>query len=141
MPAERITMRQAREIIRLKSSSISAHEISRRLCMARSTVREALKRADSAGLCWPLPDGMNDDALEAALYANRRSKRGHRRVAEPDWAGVHRELKRKHVTLVILWDEYIAAEPGGYRYSRYVAARVMWPKPGKWRVSLAWIAT
>ena len=119
MPAERITMRQAREIIRLKSTSISAHEISRRLCMARSTVREALKRAESAGLSWPLPDGMNDDALEAALYANRRSKRGHRRVEEPDWAGVHRELKRKHVTLVILWDEYIAANPGGYSYSRF----------------------
>ncbi len=112
-------MRQAREIIRLKSTSISAHEISRRLCMARSTVREALKRAESAGLSWPLPDGMNDDALEAALYANRRSKRGHRRVEEPDWAGTHRELKRKHVTLVILWDEYIAANPGGYSYSRF----------------------
>jgi len=119
MPAERITMRQAREIIRLKSTSISAHEISRRLCMGRSTVREALKRAESAGLSWPLPDGMNDDALEAALYANRRSKRGHRRVEEPDWAGVHRELKGKHVTLVILWDEYIAANPGGYSYSRF----------------------
>lgn len=119
MPAERITMRQAREIIRLKSTSLSAHEISRRLCMARSTVREALKRAESAGLFWPLPDGMNDDALEAALYANRRSKRGHRRVEEPDWAGVRRELKRKHVTLVILWDEYIAAHPDGYSYSRF----------------------
>ncbi len=119
MPAERITMRHAREIIRLKSTSISAHEISRRLCMARSTVREALKRAESAGLSWPLPNGMNDDALEAALYANRRSKRGHRRVEEPDWAGVHRELKRKHVTLVILWDEYIAANPGGHSYSRF----------------------
>jgi IstB-like ATP binding protein len=58
-------------------------------------------------------------ALEAALYASRRSKRGHRRVAEPDWAGVHRELKRKHVTLLILWDEYIAANPGGYSYSRF----------------------
>jgi transposase len=32
---------------------------------------------------------------------------------------VHRELKRKHVTLVILWDEYIAANPGGYSYSRF----------------------
>ena len=62
---------------------------------------------------------MNDDALEAALYANRRSKRGHRRVEEPDWAGVHRELKRKHVTLMILWDEYIAENPGGYSYSRF----------------------
>ena len=62
---------------------------------------------------------MNDEALEAALYASRRSKRGHRRIEEPDWAGVHRELKRKHVTLLILWDEYIAANPGGYSYSRF----------------------
>jgi transposase len=61
---------------------------------------------------------MSAGALETALYANRRSKRGHRRIAEPDWAGVHRELKRKHVTLLILWDEYIAANPGGYSYSR-----------------------
>ncbi|AZG79100.1 IS21 family transposase (plasmid) [Methylocystis rosea] len=119
MPAERITMRQAREIIRLKTASVSAHEISRRLGMPRSTVREALERAEGAGLSWPLPEGMNDDALEAALYANRRSKRGHRRVEEPDWANVHRELKRKHVTLTILWDEYIAENPGGYRYSRF----------------------
>ena len=119
-------MRDAREIIRLKASSVSTHEIARRLGMARSTVRETLKRAQTAGLFWPLPEAMNDGALEAALYASRRSKRGHRRIEEPDWASVHRELKRKHVTLLILWDEYIAANPGGYSYSRYVAARLMW---------------
>ena len=119
MTAERIGMRDAREIIRLKFSGVSTHEIGRRLGTERSTVRETLKRADGAGLAWPLPDDMNDEALEAALYANRRSKRGHRRIAEPDWAGVHRELKRKHVTLMILWDEYIAANPGGYSYSRF----------------------
>ena len=119
MPAERIGMRGAREIIRLKSSSVSTHEIARRLGLARSTVRETLKRVDGAGLSWPLPEEMNDEALEAALYASRRSKRGHRRIEEPDWADVHRELKRKHVTLLILWDEYIAANPGGYSYSRF----------------------
>ena len=112
-------MRYAREIMRLKSTSLSAHEISRRLGMPRSTVREALKRAADAGLSWPLPEEMNDDALEAALYASRRSKRGHRRIEEPDGASVSRELKRKHVTLLILWDEYIADNPGGYRYSRF----------------------
>jgi len=82
-------------------------------------VRETLKRADVAGLAWPLPEDMTDAALETALYASRRSKRGHRRIVEPDWASVHRELKRKHVTLLILWDEYIAADPGGYSYSRF----------------------
>jgi hypothetical protein len=69
---------------------------------------------------------MSDSDLEAALYANRRSKRGHRRHAEPDWPSVHRELKRKHVTLMIVWDEHIAANPGGYSYSRYVAVALMW---------------
>ena len=61
---------------------------------------------------------MSDGDLEAALY-NHGTKRGHRRHAEPDWPTVHRELKRKHVTLVIVWDEYIAANPGGYSYSRF----------------------
>src|SRR5271154_4212537 len=120
MPAERVSMRQAREIIRLKfSTSLPTREIARRLGLAPSTVRETLSRLDSAGLSWPLPEGIGDAELEAALYANRRSKRGHRRHVEPDWPAVHRELKRKHVTLLIVWDEYIAADPGGYSYSRF----------------------
>jgi IS30 family transposase len=75
MPAERIGMRDAREIIRLKFSSVSTHEIARRLGMARSTVRETLKRADGAGLSWPLPEGMND-AGSVRPNAHRASDRG-----------------------------------------------------------------
>jgi transposase len=120
MPAERVLMRHARAIIRLKfSACVSAREIARRLGIARSTVRETLKRFESAELIWPLPDDMSDGSLEAALYANRRSKRGHRLHSEPDWPAVHRDLKCKHVTLLIVWDEYIAANPGGYSYSRF----------------------
>jgi hypothetical protein len=105
MPAERVAMRQVREIIRLKfSAGISTREIARRLGIAASTARETLRRFEGAGLGWPLPDGMSDGDLEAALYANHGTKRGHRRHAEPDWPTVHRELKRKHVTLVIVWD-------------------------------------
>ena len=120
MPAERVAMRQAREIVRLKySAGVATREIARRLGVAASTVRETLRRFDVCGLDWPLPDGMSEGDLEAALYANHGTKRGHRRHAEPDWPTVHRELKRKHVTLVIVWDEYIAAHPGGYSYSRF----------------------
>ena len=66
MPAERIGMRDVREIIRLKVSGVSTHEIARRLGMARSTVRETLKRADGAGLPWPLPEDMTADSDEVA---------------------------------------------------------------------------
>jgi predicted ArsR family transcriptional regulator len=67
-------MRQAREIIRLKfSASVPTREIARRLGLAPSTVRETLKRLNGAGLVWPLPEGMSDGDLEAALYANTKT--------------------------------------------------------------------
>jgi transposase len=62
---------------------------------------------------------LTDAMLEQRLFANAGVKPGHRRHAEPDWAAVRREMRRKHVTLSILWGEYIAATPGGYRYSRF----------------------
>jgi transposase len=62
---------------------------------------------------------MTDTALEAQLFSAVGKKQGHRRCPEPDWAALHRELKRKHVTLQILWDEYIEQHPDGYRYSRF----------------------
>ena len=119
MPAGRVSMRHVREVLRLGCTGISKHEIARRTGLAPSTVRETLKRFASTGLGWPLPDDVTDGVLEAKLYKNAGKKQGHRRQVEPDWAIVHRELKRKHVTLSILWDEYIEQHPDGYRYSRF----------------------
>jgi transposase len=112
-------MRHVREVLRLGSAGISKHEIARRMGLAPSTVRETLKRFASTGLVWPLPDDVTDGDLEARLYKSAGTKQGHRRQVEPDWAAIHRELKRKHVTLSILWDEYIEQHPDGYRYSRF----------------------
>jgi transposase len=119
MPAGRVSMRHVREILRLGSAGISKHEVARRTGLAPSTVRETLKRFAVMGLGWPLPGNVTDGALEALLYKNAGTKQGHRRQVEPDWAAIHRELKRKHVTLQILWDEYIEQHPDGYRYSRF----------------------
>jgi transposase len=85
-----------------------------------------LKRLATAGLGWPLPAEMTDTALEERLFTAVGKKQGHRRLAEPDWAAVHRELKRKHVTLQILWDEYIERHPEGYRYSRFCELYRAW---------------
>jgi transposase len=87
--------------------------------VAASTVRATIKRFQAAGLNWPLPEETTDAALEARLFANAGAKQGYRRHLEPDWVNIHRELKRKHVTLSILWDEYIERNPEGYRYSRF----------------------
>ncbi|HUW80261.1 MAG TPA: IS21 family transposase [Acidocella sp.] len=112
-------MRHVREIVRLGYAGVSKHQIALRTGVVPSTVRETLKRFAASGLMWPLGDEVTDTVLEARMYRNAGKKQGHRQYAEPDWAWVHRELKRKHVTLTILWDEYIAQHPDGYRYSRY----------------------
>src|SRR5690242_21878170 len=111
MPAERTTMRQVREVLRLTTAGVGLNEIARRVGVAPSTVRLTLKRLASAGLSWPLPAEMTDSALETAPFAGSGSKQGHRRHTDPGWAELHREHKRKHVTLKMLWDEYIARGP------------------------------
>ena len=69
--------------------------------------------------------------------------RCHRRQVEPEWATIHRELKRKHVTLSILWDEYVERNPDGYRYSRFCELYRSWE--AKLSVTMAarpmWVAT
>lgn len=120
MAAERLSMRRVREILRYRFAEGLGHKaISYRVGAAPSTVRETLRRAEVAGLSWPLDDTITDAVLETLLYKAAGTKTGHRRAAEPDWAAIHRELKRKHVTLQILWDEYIERHPEGYRYSRF----------------------
>jgi transposase len=113
-------MRQVREILRLTfSGDVAGREVARRLGIAPSTVRAVVERFRSSGLSWPLSDDISDETLEEQLYSTAGSKQGHRRHAEPDFSQIHRELKRKHVTLSILWEEYIEQNPEGYRYSRF----------------------
>jgi transposase len=121
-------MRHVRDVIRMKAVGLASREIARRIGVAPSTVRLTIRRAAATGLSWALPDDLTDAALEAWLFAKEGngSRQGHRRIGEPDWAAVHRELKRKRVTLSILWEEYIAAEPGGYRYSRFCELYRAW---------------
>src|SRR3954468_9705637 len=99
MSAERLKMRRVREILRHRFEEGLGHKsIALRVGAALSTVRETLRRVEIAGLSWPLGEDVSDAVLEAALYKSG-TKTGHRRSGEPDWAHVHRELKRKHVTL------------------------------------------
>jgi hypothetical protein len=120
MPAERVSMRRVREILRLKHAcGASDRALGRSLGIARSTVALTLDRGAAAGLAWPLPETLSDRVLEAMLYAGAGTKQGVRRKAEPDWTHVHRELRRPGVTLMLLWEEYRAREPGGYGYSRW----------------------
>lgn len=123
-------MRQVIEILRLKHEHhLSIREIARSCGLASSTVGDYLLRAEAAGLEWPLPEAVGEVELEARLCAVAPP-----RVAEtppppiPDWAHLHAELRRPNVTLRLLWQEYIRADPSGLKYSRFCERYQQWRK-------------
>ena len=62
MPAKRLSMRKIREVLRLKwAVGMSNRRIAVSLGIARPTVSEYVRRAESAGLGWPVPEDMSDD--------------------------------------------------------------------------------
>ena len=127
MPAERVSMRRIREILRLKyEGGATERAIARSIGVARSTVALTLERVAAAQLGWPLPAGLSDAVLEAMLYAGACRPQGSRGRAEPDWTHVHHELRRPGVTLMLLWEEYRQAEPDGYGYSRWCELYRAW---------------
>ncbi len=126
MPQERLTMRKIREILRMSlEKGLSQRAIERSCRISHSTVNEYLKRAKKAGLSWPLPEGMTEESLYQKLYPERQ-KDAPRDKAMPDWEKVRKELARKHVTLKLLWDEYLENDPNGYKYSQYCELYRRW---------------
>ncbi len=111
-------MRKIRDILRLKwMSQLSNRDIAKSCSTSRSTVAGCLERASSAGLSWPLPESLDDTVLERLLYPPVLVSEAVSRV--PDWPLLQKELKRKGVTLALLWDEYKAGQPDGYQYSQF----------------------
>jgi hypothetical protein len=95
MPAKReLTMRQLRQMLRLHHEGVSRREIGRTLGVARSTIQDNLNRAEKAGLGWPLASDITDDVLEERLFSKPGVRPGKRRLIEPDWATLAREMKR-----------------------------------------------
>ncbi|MCP4645512.1 MAG: IS21 family transposase [bacterium] len=119
-------MRKIREVLRLSwGGKLSPRAVAQSCGMGRTTVREYLQRAERAGLSWPLQQGLSDGELEALLFAPPVSPTNAPRPL-PDWQHLHEELRRKGVTLFLLWEEYKAVHPDGYEYSRFCELYRQW---------------
>ena len=102
MPAQRLPMRQVREVLRLKHAcGQSDRLIAAAIGVSRYTVAEYLRRAAVVGIAWPVPADLDATALEARLFSPPFTPREALRP-QPDWARVHAELRRCGVTLLLL---------------------------------------
>jgi len=110
-------MRNIREVLRLHlGQGLPQRVVAQSLRLGLGTVNGYVTRARRARLGWPLPDDLDDERLEALLFPPVPGVPSDRRPV-PDWAWVHRELRRPNVTLALLWEEHRAAAPDGFGYS------------------------
>ena len=127
MANRRMTMRKIRETLRLRhEAGMSVRQISTHTDTSVGAIQNLLNKAARAGVGWPLPEELADEALVKLLYPSR-SGSGRGEFQLPEWSTVHQELKRKDMTLQLLWEEYIAQHPGRcYSYSQFCALFVSW---------------
>ena len=129
MPAERLTMRKIREVLRLRFDfKLSYNQISQSCHMGRSTVGDYIQRFEKSALTWPLSESIDDARLEQLLFQKPQSDSYCTRTRRPpaDWAYIHKELRRKGVTLMLLWQEYKQQHPDGLQYSQFCQRYRSW---------------
>ncbi|MFI5304036.1 MAG: IS21 family transposase [Nitrospiria bacterium] len=115
----RLSMRKIREVFRLAFEvGLSKRKIARSLSISHPTVIDYLSKAKSQGLTWPLPDNLDDITLEKILSGPPKAVTRSNRP-QPDWLWVRKELRKKGVTLQLLWEEYKTQEPSGLQYSQF----------------------
>ena len=121
-----LSMRKLREVMRLGlQCQLGYREIARSCSISHSTVSEYLARAKVRGLSYEEVEKMDDEALKRVLKAECSPKEER---AHPDWEWVHQELKKKGVTLQLLWEEYKAIHPEGYQPSQFYEYYHRWKK-------------
>jgi transposase len=119
MAQARLSMRKIEEILRLKYEvGLTHREIAQSCAVSASTVSEYVTHARAAGLSWPLPEGLSGAELEERLFPPRTPASG-KQIPPPDWHKIHKERRRKSVTLSLLWVEYRQEHPEGYSYSQF----------------------
>lgn len=117
-------MRRIRDVLRLSAAGMSKRQIAASLGVSATAAGECIRRARRGGLAWPLPDELSDEELERRLYPPPTAAKDRR--PRPDWAAIHRELRRPGVTLQLLWEEHRAVRPDGYGYSRFCELYRAW---------------
>ena len=126
-----IHMRKIKEVFRLKfeETKHSDEKIAQIMGIGETTVREYFNRAKTVGLTWPLPEDFCDDKLEEILYPPKLEK--HFKEADlPNFEYIHNELKKKGVTLSLLWQEYKKSHSNYYCYSLFCRVYKEWCATG-----------
>lgn len=119
MPKQQLSLRMIKDVLRLKwHGNLSHEQTAAALKISKGVVSKYVGLATAAGLDWETVQSWSEQQLATALQPRSAAAPS---VVVPDWGRIHRELDRKGVTLMLLWQEYVAANPEGrtWRYTQF----------------------
>jgi transposase len=121
-------MRNVREVLRLKfEQQLTNRKIAQSLGISHTVVNDYIRRAEKADLSWPLPENYDDETLEQRLSVQEQTlAKNHKPMLPLEY--IYQELKKKGVTLQLLWHEYKEIYPDGYQYSWFCDLYRTWAK-------------
>lgn len=118
MKGRKKTMRTIREILRLHlEHGLSQRAIARACAVSPTTVGDHLEKIRQTGLDWPGVVALDDSSLKTVLFPENPATSPRRPM--PDFDYLRKEMKRKGVTLQLLWEEYRAIHPEGYSRTQF----------------------
>ncbi|HAU1564348.1 IS21 family transposase [Legionella pneumophila] len=112
-----LSMRKIQEVFRQHEQGHSNRDIGRSLNISSGTVSNYLYRARVAGLTLAEALSLGEQELYERLFLP--SKASSTRRVLPDWECIHAELRKKGMTLMVLWREYRECHPDGVGYSQF----------------------
>jgi len=112
-------MHVAREILRqMFLYRMGDRQIARSCKVSHVTVGNYRQQVGQRQLTYDQLEKMSDTELELLLKNKRGRKQQHERP-QPDLHLIHQELRKKGVTLQLLWEEYKTQYPDGYEKSQF----------------------
>ena len=123
-----VSMRKVREILRLSlNQGLAQREVANSCNVSQSSVNKYFQQAQLARLSYEEVCGLDDLQL-AKRFGIRTRSENHKVYPIPDFEYIHKEMKKKGVTLQLLWEEYKEEHPDGYQSSMFCILYRRWQK-------------
>jgi len=115
-----LRMSQLKQILKLHQSGLSNRQIAKELGIYKGTVNSYLSKIKAGKLDIDELLSLEDPVLEGRFHAGNPAYLEERfNELKQMLPYFEKELKRKHVTVKLLWEEYLERYPDGYRYSQF----------------------
>jgi len=129
-----LNMKNIIEVLRLKLDlNLSHRDIAHSLNLSASSVSKYISLFQNSKLSWPLPTDISNTQMHELLFKSIKEKNKQpseiTKQTPIDCDYIHKELKRKSVTLRLLWEEYSKTNIGkAYSKSQFCAIYKSWCK-------------